>query len=544
MPSLHPTRPLSGSERHPVPGARVLHLTNANEWIEVTVRVRRKAPLPSADDLGKQLPKNRKILTREQFEKTYGADPADVAKVADFAKHHGLSVIRTDGAGLSVILGGTASAMSQAFGVKLMQYDSPAGKYRGRVGPILLPDELQGIVTGVFGLDNRRQARSHARIHPVPSGTSHATSTRPWFTPPELARAYGVPAGDGTGQCIGLLEFGGGFSDGDLDKYFQTLNLPRPTCVAVSAGADNTPGQDDNADGEVMLDIEVAGAVAPKAKLAVYFAEFTEKGWIDALTAAIHDTVNKPQVLSISWGFAEGNFIWTQQAIDHVNDILQAAAVLNVTICVASGDDGSSDDIEDGHAHVDFPAASQYVLAVGGTTLKAPGGTIQSEVVWNGGPRATAGGAGGGGISDSVDLPPWQRGLVPPSVNPGGRIGRGVPDVSANADGQTGYFVRSSGKSGVAGGTSAAAPLWAALIARINQALGTPVGYFNPLLYAQFGPGGVCRDITTGSNDTQGLVGGYAAGTGWDACTGWGSPNGEALLAVFRSPATPPAAGS
>jgi kumamolisin len=403
-----------------------------------------------------------------------------------------------------------------------------------------IPADLKDIITGVFGLDGRRQARHHGQIHPLPPATSRASTSRPWFVPSELAPVYGFPSADGAGQCIGLLEFGGGYNESDLATYFSEIQVnPAPHVLSVPVGhAANRPGVNPDEDGEVMLDIEVAGALAPRAALAVYFSTFTEKGWIDALTAAVHDNVNKPTVLSISWGYAEGNLIWTQQAIDNVNQTLEEAAHLGVTVCVASGDDGSSDDVEDGHAHVDFPASSPCALAVGGTTLKVSGQAIQSEVVWNGGPRATADGAGGGGVSSALPLPSWQDGIVPPSVNPGHATGRGVPDVAAVADPRTGYYVRSSGQSGVAGGTSAAAPLWAALIARINQLNGVPAGYLTPLLYnKQLDPSTVCHDIVVGDNDTQGLVGGYRAGPGWDACTGWGSPSGGDLATGLKGTA-------
>jgi kumamolisin len=302
--------------------------------------------------------------------------------------------------------------------------------------------------------------------------------------------------------------------------------------VAVD-GVSNKPGSDADSDGEVALDIEVAGSVAPGAKLVVYFAPFTERGWVDVLTAAITDKVNKPSVLSISWGYAEGEpvqgFEWTAQTVQAVNETLQNAAAMGVTVCAASGDDGSSDGVNDGRAHVDFPASSPYILGCGGTRLLASGSAISSEVVWNDGP----GSGGGGGISDLNPLPTWQAGIVPPSVNPGAHVGRGVPDVCGDADPDSGYNIFYGGKAAVVGGTSAVAPLWSALLARINQKLGTPVGYFNPLLYAKLGTGGGFRDIVTGNNDTSGQVGGYSAGKGWDAASGWGSPIGAALLEAF-----------
>jgi kumamolisin len=482
-------------------------------------------------------PLKRRYLSREKFASTYGASPADINKIKSFAKKSKLTVVSSDPARRAVTLSGSAKALSDAFQVKLMEYEHEHGNYRGRIGRIHLPKELSPIVTGVFGLDNRRMARPHIVTgnHSVGMNAKGLSS----FTPLQVAELYDFPNGngdplDGTGQCIGIIEFGGGYNPEDLSAYFKLLNMAGPSVSSVSVdGVGNDPGSDSDADGEVALDIEVAGAVAPGAKIVVYFAPFTERGWVDALTTAIHDDVNKPSVISVSWGFAEGEpiqgFEWTRQAVKAVNEALQAAAAMGVTVCVASGDDGSNEQIGDGHAHVDFPAASPFVLGCGGTRLMANGSAIKSEVVWNDGP----GSGGGGGISDMNPLPTWQKGIVPPSVNPEHNIGRGVPDVSGDADPQTGYQIYYGGQSTVVGGTSAVAPLWAGLIARINQKLGTPVGYFNPLLYTKLGSSNAFHDIVQGNNDTTGNIGGYSAGKGWDPCSGWGSPDGNNLLKGF-----------
>ncbi|WP_211344874.1 S53 family peptidase [Archangium gephyra] len=528
-----------------VPGARVLRAAHENEWLEVTVRLRRRRPLPSVDDLGMRPIHQRQHLRHEQFQTTYGAHPEDVSQVEAFAAAHGLRVQGKELARRSVVLGGTVSSFNRAFSTRLMHYEHPDGAFRGRVGPLSLPAELEGVVTGVFGLDTHRLIRHHPR--PRPLRTSHALVTRELpqvFSIPDLATLYNFPEGDGAGQCVGLLEFGGGYFPEDVEQSARDLGLPMPEVVAVSVdGVRNTPSRSKDprssqgaSTGEVELDMEVVGALVPLARQAVYFSDFTEKGWVDSLAAAIHDTENKPSVLSISWGFSEMDSIWTPACMEEVNELLQEAATLGITVCVASGDDGSEAQEQDGYAHVVFPASSPYALAVGGTTLLANGGAITEEKVWNTGSQLQpGGGAGGGGISAYFARPSWQgNAQVPASVNPGHRLGRGVPDVAANADPYTGYLVVSKGERGAVGGTSAAAPLWASLIARLNQQLGRPVGYLNPLLYASLGRVG-CNDITVGTNDpTFGRIGGYAAGPGWDACTGWGSPNGQRLLATLR----------
>jgi len=521
---------LPGSERSARRGARAVGAPDPNEQIKITVLLRPRNTmqnLASAKELTATPPHQRKYMTREQFAAAYGAIPDDLAKIEAFAHQHNLTVMETSQARRTMVLSGTIATLSAAFGVYLANYEHADGNFRGRTGPIYVPADLAGIVQGVFGFDNRPQARPHFRRHRRP--------TQPQaYTPFQVAQLYNFPTGvNGTGECIGILEFGGGYTTNELNTYFQQLGMSTPSITAVSVdGVTNqpAPGQD-SPDTEVMLDIEMAGAVAPGANIVVYFANFTEQGWVDAITSAVHDSVHNPSVLSISWGFAEGQLIWSSQAIQAVNEAFQAAAAMGVTVCCAAGDDGSRDQVNDGLAHCDFPASSAYVLACGGTTLQSTGTTITSETVWNDGPD---GGATGGGISDTIDLPTWQANAnVPPSVNPGGRIGRGVPDVAGNADPNTGYQILADGQEGSVGGTSAVAPLWAGLIACINQKLGTPAGFLNPLLYTlaanNAANANTVNDITTGNNDITGQIGGYSAGPGWDPCTGVGTPNGTAL---------------
>ncbi len=350
------------------------------------------------------------------------------------------------------------------------------------------------------------------------------------MTATQLASLYDYPtAGNGQGETIALIELGGGYNNQDLQTYFASLNLTPPTVTSVSVDtAGNAPQGDPNsADGEVTLDIEVAGAVAPGAAIAVYFTTNTDQGFIDAISTAVHDTQNHPSVISISWGGPESS--WTAQATQQMNQVFQQAATLGVTVCVAAGDSGSDDGVGDGQAHADFPASSAYVLACGGTRIAFSGNTITSETVWNGG---TNDGATGGGVSDLFAVPTWQQSAnVPPSVNSNQRVGRGVPDVAGNADPQSGYQVLVDGQSIIVGGTSAVAPLYAGLVALLNQQLGKPVGFLNPTLYQQ---AAIARDITSGNNAFNGAPG-YSAGPGWDACSGVGVVDGGKLLAALKA---------
>jgi len=357
-----------------------------------------------------------------------------------------------------------------------------------------------------------------ATAHSLVAGSAQSRA----LSVPELARLYNFPSEfDGSRQTVGVIELGGGYADADLTSYFAGLNLPKPQVISVSVdGGKNSPGSE--ADSQVTLDIEVVGAVAPAAKIVVYFAPNTAQGFIDAIATAAHDSTNKPSVISISWGGPESS--WTAQARRAIDQNLQAASAMGVTVLAASGDRGSSDGLEDGTSHVDFPASSQWVLAVGGTRITVSDNAISSEVTWNDG---ATGGATGGGISDIFPLPVWQEHANVPAGNDG-RRGRGIPDVAINASPLSGYSVLIHGHQETIGGTAAATPLWAGLIVLINQALGKAVGYFNPTIYTKLSPATVFRDITEGNN------GRYSAGPGWDAVTGWGSPDGRKLLRALQ----------
>lgn len=499
---------LTGSKRL-APASAKLEKANPETFIEVTVRIRRKKSLDEALAAGER-------ISREDYEKEFGASQADSDAVEAYAHDHQLTTVAVDSARRSVILKGKISDFEEAFSVDLHETKNETGlAFRVRTGEIHVPESLKDIVTGIFGFDERQVARPMFQVYkPDTKIVSHAATAS--YTADQLAKIYGFPTGvTGKGQCIAIIELGGGYKTTDITTYFKGLGIKKPVVKAVSIdGGKNAPTTANSADGEVLLDIEVAGAVAPEAKIVVYFAPNTDQGFLDAITKAVHDTTNKPSVVSISWGAAEVN--WTQQAMTNFNETFKAAALLGVTICVAAGDNGSSDGVTDGKVHVDFPSSSPYALACGGTKLVTDGsGGITSETVWH----AASNSATGGGVSDFFTLPDYQANAnVPVSLNTKFK-GRGVPDVAGDADPSTGYKVLVDGQQLVFGGTSAVAPLMAGLIALINQQKGTAAGFINPTLYAT---PNLCRDITSGDNKTTTTNTGYDAGKGWDACTGWG----------------------
>lgn len=509
---------LPGSEREPMTGSVMSGPSDPNQVVEVSVLLKQRREL-NLDDL------QGRVLSHDEFASTYGADPASIDRVRTFASENGLSVVEVpdEVARRTVRLRGPVSAMEKAFGVTLEDYSHPDCKYRGRTGPIYIPAELADVIQGVFGLDNRPQARAHFRYrNRTATGIGARAAGSTTYNPPQVAQLYSFPAGaTGAGQTIGIIELGGGYQQSDITTYFQSLGITPPavTTVLVDAGT-NSPSNPNSADGEVLLDIEVAGGVAPGAKIVVYFADNSSQGFQDALSTAIHDSTNNPSVISISWGGPEDT--WTSQLMTSFDQVAQEGAALGVTVAAASGDNGSSDGSSDGSDQVDFPSSSPNILGCGGTALNSSNGQITSETVWNDGAQ---GGATGGGFSTQFSKPSYQSNIPSQYAS---QTGRGVPDVAGVADPNTGYNILVDGTQEVVGGTSAVAPLWAGLVALLNQQLGKRVGYLNPVIYA-LNETEAFNDITSGNNGT------YSAGAGWDPCTGLGSPIGTALATLLAA---------
>jgi kumamolisin len=570
---------LPGSARSRLEAATPAGQLDTSERAVLTLVLRRRAEIPA------EIVEGPTVLTHDQLAERYGADPADVDLVQQTLGGLGLEVTEVHASTRRVKVASTIGALSSAFGVTLQQVSSPDPKtggtvtHRYREGPLFIPAALDGVVLAVLGLDTRPQARPHFRSR----GAAPAAAAASTYPPNQVADIYKFPAGTtGAGQTIAVVELGGGFSTSDLDTYFGGLGLAVPSISAVSVdGAANAPGSDPNgADIEVALDVDVIGAAAPGATQVVYFAPNNgDQGFVDAISAAASATP-APIAISISWGQSEDS--WTAQGRTSMDAAIADAAAMGITVCVASGDNGSGDAVTDGKPHVDFPASSPHALACGGTKLIAnpSTGVISSEVVWN--ETAAKEGAGGGGVSDVFAVPSFQAtagvparaassatatgsaaASAPAEVtestrhrhhepvgpgspgSPGGTgssggtgtssSGRGVPDVAGNADPVTGYQIYSGGQAQVVGGTSAVAPLWAALVSRLAEATGQRFGLIQTLLYAGVKPGTAVdgfNDVTTGNN------GAYKAGPGWDACSGLGSPDGTALLTRLKTAST------
>jgi kumamolisin len=514
MPTTH--KPLPGSTPKLQHGVHAWAArTDASERIAVTIHLHRREALPA--DF------HEHHMGRAEFGHKHGAHPDAVKDVVGWAEDAGLTVVETNRHRRRVVVEGKRDAIEAAFKVELHEFEveTPGNRcysLRSYYSPISLPDHLHPHVLAVLGFDTRPIAKPHFRLGYFRGKKDAIQTMSPGsFTPPQVAALYDFPAPEnpGQGQTIALIELGGGSRQRDINAYFASLGLPAPSIASVPVdGGRNSPGSADGPDGEVMLDIEVAGSIAPHANLAVYYAANTDQGFCDAISQAAHDATRDPSVISISWGGPESN--WSGQAVAAMNAALEDCAALGITVTVAAGDNGSDDGVGDGENHVDFPGSSPYVLCCGGTKLVASGGAITSETVWGGTPDD---GATGGGYSDLFQTPDWQQQTRGQPAAPG----RGVPDVAGNADPASGYEVLVDGEWTVVGGTSAVAPEWAALIVLRNQIKGQRSGFINPLLYAN---PHAFRDITEGSN------GAFSAGPGWDACTGLGLPIGSKVAAL------------
>jgi len=536
--------PLKGSERHPSPSARQIGPVDPNERLNVTIVLRRKPgaePIPDLEYFRKTPPLGRPRRSQEEFADKYGASQDELDKVAKFAQGAGLKVEQTNAAARTMQVSGTVEQMREAFGVTLHRYEHQVVRrrgappvtetYRGRDGVIHVPKDLEGIIIGVFGLDNRRISK---RASNDPPNTVQVTV-------PQVTQLYNFPTNSAAGQTIAILS-----EDGyQMSDITSTFGGTPPTITDISVDASNS-GFDPV--GETTQDISIAGLAAPGAAIAVYFTTYDEKGWVDLITRWVHPNAGDPHCSVLSTSFYVSNGDDTTELmnegvstawLDAVDTALQDAALQSVTFVTVSGDYGvdltSYNGNSDGKQHVAYPGSDPWALCCGGTTVGNISGSSFDEYVWNDTYFGTSV-ATGGGVSDRYPLPSYQNSAGVPKSLKDNHVGRGVPDVAANASPTSGYKITYNGGPGNGNGTSAAAPLWAGLIAIINAALGENVGFINPALY-EIGSAGF-RDITSppgpADNGINGVQG-YPAGPGWDACTGWGSPNGQALLSGLKA---------
>ncbi len=454
------------------------------------------------------------------------------AKLVAWLSANGLRAVRHSP--LIIWLQGTFEAAGSTFDLGFEFHPGVRHRWYRPTQEPLVPDWAAPWIAGIVGLENVVELSPRIKR---PSHTEQLANGGQGFFPSDLAKAYQFPPQyDGLGQTIGLLEFSNGYSTTDVHGFWQAMGVSAPELAFVSVDGTPNDGGVSSQDMEATLDVEWAGGLAPGAQLVVYEANAGSSDQsfgmsvLKALDYAVHDSVHRPSVLSISYGDAENRF--PSSELSSWDSIMAEGGLTGVTTFVASGDQGAYGLHGAGALvpHVDAPADCPHAVAVGGTHLELNAdGSIRVETGWT---DTNNNGASGGGISQIFAVPGYQIRVNLPLPS-GGKPGRGVPDVAANADPDTGYAVLFEGSMTVVGGTSAAAPLWAALWARLNQARAASqkgsIGYSNPDLY-DLGPTSAFRDITQGSNSYAGVLG-YSCTTGWDAVTGWGSPRAQTLIA-------------
>ena len=578
-----------------VASTKMLHVTMVLQPINHDAHVHDTAALKRS---AVQHPADRTTLTRAQLASLYNPGAARIRVVTAWASAHAFHVVETSAARHAVVLEGSVGAFSRAFGITLHHYRSRNGTYRAHNEPIQLPPALASIVIAVLGLDTIPLHRAHGVAR---ASTAAAASPKSGgLTPAQLERHYAFPTGDASGRRIALLQFAGGFNQADIEAFAKGLGirLPRITTIGVKGSdgktASNAPlsparaatiaaawkqatslaalAKQFGADAsaflamfEVTMDLEIAIAMGGGAAVDVYFAPPGVDGWRRAIYAVLGEhseagqgqSAELPTVLSISWGESESAF--GPQALRVINDVLVAAERRGVLVCSSSGDRGTSNvypspDVTGcGAVNANFPSSSPAVLACGGTTLvRSTKSTPVSEIAWNE-PLFTTNLASGGGMSGLFPRPAFQSGVTQlpvagswraPGV-PAGFVGRWFPDVAANAAFSSGLAIRIGGVDLAAGGTSAATPLCAALLTRVAATVKHPLAGLTAWLYSLTRQV-ACRDITVGNNDVCDPHSAfYEAGLGWDACTGWGAPDGALLIAALAagrptSPASSP----
>lgn len=554
--------------------------------MEATVMLKSKATDLAVDRALRRIKAGQRgFFTESEFIEKFGASEEAMAEVSKFAKTNNLKVADADMRSGRVVLKGTASDFTTAFHTQLNEYRSSTGiTFRGREGALALPETLQRNIEGVYGLDDRPHARNYSvsladynkaqaaleaknktRIvtdtksgetailgdqnrglpdmtktipdppkagetppkageAPTKAGEAPKAAKPGGYLPNQVADAYNFPKNNmGEGSTVSIIQLGGGIDLVNEAAYYKQHGLPEPKIQVISVGnAPTKTGVNLAADGEVSLDSQIIGAIAPKAQQKVIFAPNSDKGFIDAITrATFPEKGEKPSTsISISWGAPEES--WTDQGLKGMSAAFKKAALRGISIFAAAGDDGAVDKAPSGKFNADYPASDPNVTAAGGTRLEiGPDGKVKSEKVWN-----SSGGATGGGISQKFDVPEYQKGVDLPQnpQNPAFK-GRGVPDISGNADPRTGWKIKVNGVDDVIGGTSAVAPMLAALDARISGEFGRNIGSWNPFLYKSGLSGAkFFNDIIGGHNN------GYQTIKGWDATTGWGTLDG----ALFR----------
>jgi kumamolisin len=459
------------------------------------------------------------ILDHNAFVYQFGSLKEEIELVENWASAAGLSIIESNQGTSTVKVQGTADQFNKLFNIRLQTIADETRTYHTYEGSMTIPNGINEVVENVEGLDNSKIfKRNFVTYDPL---TNPNLLTLVPVTPVQVATAYKIPPGDGSGGCIGIFELTGngytaGYNQSDITNSFSRIGLPAPLVVPYPVSGATISSTSDS---ESMLDIYCAGAVVPNAKMVYYVSPRTAQGVIDCINAAANDVVNNPSALSISWAIGDYTYY---------NSAIQSCVVKGITVLIATGDAGA----QNLSMTSPYPIATNpYAIMTGGTTIQLDSNNqIVSETAWSG---------SGGGISNGVFArPSWQDGLTY-TTKTASSVGtptalpyRGVPDMSAPGDPNTGYQFYLNGTLTQAGGCSAAAPFLAGMLVRLNQLLGFRIGNANSTWYAN--ATSLFRDIIVGDN-RDGYTTGYTATTGWDPVTGLGSPIGQLIYNLFAN---------
>lgn len=497
--------PIAGTARLPWPRSRQVAPLTADGDVLLTAWLRPKRggdlDRERALSLGATSPLKRSCADRKTLAQQTSADPADVDALRRYCQGFGIEIVKTHWR--SATLSGPLDRLIEAFGATVAVFeDEMQQRFRHRSDALLVAPEIANVIRGVFGLHQWPRSRKLGALqrHSQPLLAS------------DVATRYRFPEGDGAGQTIAVVQLRGKFDPKDFMQCMSAQGVT--TALPIVERVDDAAVAHEIAtthDLEAALDVQIIASLAPAARIVVYEAPDDERGTIDAIRDAVFDEEYAPSIISISYGWPEQ--LWTPVALDILDELFTAAALAGISVFCSSGDNGAELSY-DGAPHVLAPASSAFVAACGGTVIPPDG---SAEQAWE---------RTGGGFSSRAGVPPWQNETQAVALRYGARAGRGVPDVAAQQS--PGYYTILESTELAMGGTSAVAPMWAALTARLNQRLGAPSGFFVPILYARSGDG-LVADVTAGGSDT------YQAAPGWDPCSGLGTPIGVEIENALRA---------
>jgi kumamolisin len=498
--------PIPGTHRNVWPGSHHAEplVSDADVLLTAWLRPKKGGDLDRdrARALGATPPLQRTYIERKGLATQTDAAPADVELFRRYCERFGLTIVHSHWR--SVTISGPIQRLIDAFGATVAIFeDDIQRRFRHRSEALHAPAEIAAVVHGIFGMHQWPRSRKLGSLqrHTTPLMAS------------DVAKRYKFPDADGSGQTIGVVQLRGMFQPADFDQCMRAQGLA-PAHPIVKR-VDNAAVEHEIAttkDLEASLDVQIIASLAPGARIVVYETPDDERGFLDAIREVIFDEEDAPSVLSISYGWPE--HLWTPIALNILDDLLTAAALAGVSVFCSSGDNGSELDY-DGKPHVLAPASSPFAIACGATDIASDN---TREEAWA---------KTGGGFSERFEVPPWQESVGAAATRYKMNAGRGVPDVAAQQ--APGYYVVMNGTELALGGTSAVAPLWSALTARINQRIGAHIGFFAPLLYRR-SEKPLFTDVVGGNN------GPFRAGAGWDPCTGLGVPVGVAIENALREP--------